>query len=88
MVSSEIRFAAARERYQGVDARLLNAARDEREAALVAYATNDLSLFELLDFERELARAEIQRLRSYVDMTEAIVQIWMAAALGSNRENE
>jgi cobalt-zinc-cadmium efflux system outer membrane protein len=52
-------------RISGVDQQLINAAREEREAALSAYANGELSLVELLDFERSLSRAEIQLLQSY-----------------------
>ncbi|MGH6691029.1 MAG: TolC family protein, partial [Gammaproteobacteria bacterium] len=66
--------AAARDRYETVrarlslyDAALLRGARDERESALAAYRAGELSLLELLDFERALARAEIDRLRTRMD---------------------
>ena len=51
------RYAAARQRLEVFDAALLRGAREEREAALAAYRTRGLSLLELIDFERALARA-------------------------------
>jgi cobalt-zinc-cadmium efflux system outer membrane protein len=61
------RYAAARERLQVYDAALLTGAREEREGALGAYRTGELSLIELLDFERALARAETDGLRAAID---------------------
>ena len=58
------RYAAARERLAVFDAALLRGAREERESALASYRTRGLSLLELLDFERALARAEIDRVRA------------------------
>lgn len=88
VAGAEARFNAARQRYESSDARLLAAAREERESALVAYATGELSLIELLDFERALARAETQRLESYLRMVDAWADIWRAAATGEHQENE
>ena len=45
--------------------------RQERESALAAYRTGSLSLLELLDFERALSRAEIERIRALVDAADA-----------------
>lgn len=59
------RISAVAERIAGVDQQLINAAREEREAALSAYANGELTLMELLDFERSLSRSEIQLLQSY-----------------------
>ncbi len=75
-------LAAARERYEvarlklgGYDAALLQGAREERESALGAYRAGDLSLLELLDFERALARAELDRLRSHIDAADALADM-------------
>ena len=84
--ASRAEFAAARQRFEGVDLRLLAAAREERESALISYATGELTLIELLDFERALARAEIQRLESYLDMADAWMDLWRAAATGEHGE--
>lgn len=65
------RYSAARARLEVFDAALLRGARDERESALAAYRTGSLSLLELLDFERALSRAEIERIRALVDAADA-----------------
>ncbi|MBP6772156.1 MAG: TolC family protein [Gemmatimonadaceae bacterium] len=65
------RYLAARERLETFDAALLRGARDERESALAAYRTGSLSLIELLDFERALSRAEIERNRALIDAADA-----------------
>ena len=65
------RYSAARERLETFDAALLRGARDERESALAAYRTGSLTLLELLDFERALSRAEIERIRALVDAADA-----------------
>lgn len=74
------RYEAARERLAVYDAALLQAASDERESALVAYRTGDFSLVELLDFERALARVEIDRIQARADAVEAYVNLIVAAA--------
>jgi outer membrane protein TolC len=48
-----------------VDRQLIAAAREERQAALLSYANGELTLAELLDFERSLSRSEVQLLESY-----------------------
>lgn len=58
-------IAATAQRMLTVDERLIAAAREERQAALTAYATGDMTLAELLDFERSLSRAEVQLLGSF-----------------------
>ena len=65
------RYAAARQRLEVFDAALLRGAREEREAALAAYRTRGLSLLELIDFERALARAEIDRVEALIDAADA-----------------
>jgi cobalt-zinc-cadmium efflux system outer membrane protein len=76
-------LAAARERYESArtrlavfDAALLRGARDEREAALASFRSGELSLIELLDFERALARAETERLRSVLDACDALADLY------------
>lgn len=69
------RFAAARERLSVFDAALLRGARDERESALASYRSGGLSLLELVDFERALARAEIDRIRALMDAASAWAEL-------------
>jgi outer membrane protein TolC len=69
------RYEAARTRLEVFDAALLQGARDEREVALAAYRNNELSLLELLDFERALAQAEIARIRSVLDGADALFSL-------------
>lgn len=77
------RYEAARERLAVYDAALLRGAREERESALAAYRTGELSLLEFLDFERALSRAEIDHLRAHADAVEAYAELIAAAAGGS-----
>lgn len=72
------RLSAAREHYGAAlrridvyDAALLTGARDEREGALAAYRAQRLTLLELLDFERALARAEIGAIGALIDAASA-----------------
>ena len=74
------RYEAARERLALFDAALLRGAREERESALSAYRGGQLSLIELLDFERALARAELSRLRSRMDAVDALAALIAGAA--------
>jgi outer membrane protein TolC len=74
------RYEAARERLALFDAALLRGAREERESALSAYRGGQLSLIELLDFERALARAELSRLRSRMDAADALADLIAGAA--------
>lgn len=71
------RYEAAREQIALYDSALLQAARAEREGALAAYRTGDLTLIELLDFERALARAEIDRLRSRMAAADALAALYV-----------
>lgn len=75
-------FVAARERYESARSRLdlfeeelLIGAREEREGALAAYRTGDLSLLELIDFERALARAELDRLNARAEAVAALLTL-------------
>lgn len=74
------RYEAARERIVTFDAALIRGAREERESALASYRTGDITLLELLDFERSLARAEIERLQAFADAALALAQLHAAAA--------
>lgn len=80
------RYEAARTRLSAFDAALLRGARDEREAALASFRAGDLSLIELLDFERALARAETERLRSVVDAADALADLYAAGAGGPDHD--
>lgn len=57
-------YIAALERVDAFESALLVGALAEREGALSAYRSQQLTLLELLDFERALARAEIDALRA------------------------
>ncbi|MFN0178270.1 MAG: TolC family protein [Gemmatimonadales bacterium] len=59
-----VRYEAERARAQVYQSSLLADLRGEREAALAAYRNGALGLFELLDFERTLVRAEIDQIHS------------------------
>ncbi|MEX2608679.1 MAG: TolC family protein [Gemmatimonadota bacterium] len=82
LAGSLVRYEAARERLAEFDATLLRGAREERESALAAYRTGNLSLIELLDFERALARAEIERLRARAQAAEAFANLIAASSGG------
>lgn len=69
------RYEAARTQLALYDAALLRTAGDERQSALAAYRSGDLTLMELLDFERALSRAEIDRLRSRAAAAEALAHL-------------
>lgn len=80
IASAVERYEAAREQIALYDSALLQAARAEREGALAAYRAGDLTLIELLDFERALARAEIDRLRSRMTAAEALAALYVDVA--------
>lgn len=69
------RLDAARERLTVFDAALLRGAREERESALAAYRTGGLTLLDFVDFERALARAEIDRVRALIDAADAYADL-------------
>jgi cobalt-zinc-cadmium efflux system outer membrane protein len=71
------RYAAAVERLQVYDGALLTGAREERQSALSAYRNGDLTLLELLDFERALSRAETERIRAAIDVTASYAEIFI-----------
>jgi outer membrane protein TolC len=75
---AEARYDAARSRVAAFDQAVLVGAREEREAALAAYRSGALSLIELLDFERALSRAEIERVRAAVDAADALAELYLA----------
>jgi cobalt-zinc-cadmium efflux system outer membrane protein len=81
LLAARERYEAARTRLGVFDAALLRGAREEREAALGAFRTGDLSLIELLDFERALTRAETERLHGVLDAADALADLLGA---GSN----
>jgi outer membrane protein TolC len=74
------RYEAALARVRVYDEALLTGAREEREAALGAFRAGELSLIELLDFERALARAETDRLRAIIEASSAYAQLLTTAA--------
>jgi cobalt-zinc-cadmium efflux system outer membrane protein len=84
MATARANYESAREQVAVYDTALLAAARLEREAALGAYRSGQLSLIELLDFERALARAEISRLRSLMEAAHA----WAALFTGGDQLDE
>jgi outer membrane protein TolC len=59
---------------------LLAGARQEREGALAGYRSGELALIALLDFERALARAEIDRVRARIDAADALAELALRAA--------
>lgn len=65
VASAYAQIEATARRMAGVDQQLIAAAREERQAALLSYANGELTLAELLDFERSLSRSEVQLLESY-----------------------
>ena len=69
------RYEAARERLAGYSAALLRGAQQEREAALVSYRGGELTLLELIDFERALAQAETDRVVAMIDATDALASL-------------
>jgi cobalt-zinc-cadmium efflux system outer membrane protein len=80
------RYQSARLRLSAFDAALLRGAREEREAALASFRTGELSLIELLDFERALARAETERLRSVLDAADALADLLAAGTGGASHD--
>ncbi|MBA4073243.1 MAG: hypothetical protein C0497_15690 [Gemmatimonas sp.] len=72
---SRARYESARQRFASFDAALLRGAREEREGALAAYRANDLSLIDLLDFERALSRVEIDRTQALLDALTALSEL-------------
>ena len=89
LASGVDRYESARARVSLFDAALLTGARDERESAVAAFRTGQLSLVELLDFERALSRAEVTRLESHIEAADAIADlITQLAEPGSRVESD
>ena len=82
------RYAAARERLGIFDRMVLVGAREEREAALAAYRNGELSLIELLDFERALARAETDQWRARMTAIAALADLLSGGTSGSDSERQ
>ena len=80
------RYAAARERLGIFDRMLLVGAREERETALAAYRNGEVSLIELLDFERALARAETDRWRARMAAVDALADLLSPGTSGAETE--
>lgn len=80
LMAQRERYDAARIRLSLFDAGLLRGAREERESALAAYRAGELTLLELLDFERALSSAEIERTRAMVDAARALADLFSTAA--------
>lgn len=72
LVAARTRYQAARDRVALFDTALLVQVRQERESALAAYRNGEISLIELLDFERALSRAEVERRRAHIDAVRAL----------------
>lgn len=80
LISARTRYEAARERLDVFDAALLVGVRQEREGALAAYRSGELSLIELLDFERALARAEVEQRRAQMEAVVSLIHLLSGAA--------
>jgi outer membrane protein TolC len=79
------RFGAAIARAALFETGLLAAARAERTSALDAYAAGEISLLELLDFERAAFQIEIEGLHALMDATEAWAGLWLGPAEEGDR---
>lgn len=80
LTAARDRYEAARTRLAVYGSALLAGAREEREGALASYRSGDLALIELLDFERALSRAEVDRLRTRIDAADALADLVTSAA--------
>jgi len=80
LLAARERYESARARFSVYETALLTGALNERETALAGYRGGELSLVELIDFERALARAETDRLRSRIAAADALADIYIAAA--------
>lgn len=74
------RYEAARLRLAVFDQALLIGAREEREGALAEFRAGQLTLLELLDFERALGRAATERMRAYLAATDALADFYAIAS--------
>ncbi len=86
LMAARTRYEAARERLAAFDAALLRGVRQERETALAAYRSGELSLIELLDFERALARAEVEQRRAHIEAVVALADLISGAAGAADDE--
>ncbi len=73
------RYEAALERLAVYDAALLKGAEEEREGALASFRSGALSLLELLDFERALAGAQVDRVRARIEAADALADLLTGA---------
>ncbi len=80
LLTARDRYVVALERIQVYGDALLLGAREEREAAVAAYRSGQLSLIELLDFERALSRVETGRVRAAIDAHVAYAHLILTAA--------
>lgn len=80
LLTARDRYVVALEQDRVYRDAMLVGAREEREAAVGAYRAGELSLIELLDFERALSRAEIARIRVAIDVQVAYAQLILTAA--------
>lgn len=85
LLAARSRYEAARARLAVYNAALLTGAREERESALAAYRAGTLTLIELVDFERSLALAEIDRLTSQIDAATALTDLLTGATTSVSR---
>jgi cobalt-zinc-cadmium efflux system outer membrane protein len=69
------RYEAARRRLAVFASALLRGASEERDAALAAYRGGEITLLELIDFERALSRAEITRLQTLIEAADAYAEL-------------
>lgn len=88
LAGAAARYEAARSRLAVYDVALLRAVDEERESALAGYRAGQLSLIELIDFERAIARAEIEWLRAHADAVEAYANLIAATAEGPDADGE
>jgi outer membrane protein, heavy metal efflux system len=82
LISARVALRAAHDRYEVARRRLsvfqsalLKGAQDERGGALASYRNGQLSLLELIDFERALSRAETDRLRIRIEAADALAEL-------------
>ena len=83
LVAARTHYEAARERLGVFDTALLRGVRQEREGALAAYRSGELSLIELLDFERALSRAEVEQRRAHIEAVVSLIHLLSGAAEGT-----
>lgn len=74
------RLSAARERSAVFSRAVLVAAEGERQAALAGFRNGVITLLELIDFERALSRAELDRLRALLAASDASADLVLLPA--------